>query len=148
MDEKVLLSKEDIVQKIAEESRKIAEVQDEKRKGEQLGKLLQYKTDGKIKLPKVTLAGMMLIESELGDLDNISLSSISNLATILWAILNQNNLDVLKMPSEARKRSVMDVANEIPISELPDYTLAIIDSMGLGGTEPKNSKPARQKKSV
>jgi len=100
-----------------------------------------------VKLPKVTQTAFVLLEEELGKIDGVEVGNIKNLGIMLWALLNQHNLDVVSWGDIERKQSIMKVTSEIVKDDMQDIISKIMDAYATGGTGKVNPASIAKKKS-
>lgn len=102
-----------------------------------LSDFFKEETDGEVKLPKITLNTIALIEEMYGSLDEaLGGGKVSNLGGVLWAICNANNDDVWVWNAEQRKASIREFQSEIDLENLDEYVKAIEKAFGVADSNP------------
>lgn len=114
-------------------------------KNKTLRELLATQTDGEISLPKANLNGISILVEELGNLIEMDLSDLSNLRTIVWALLNQDNDDIVNWSPAQRKRAIFQVGKELDLENLASMMNAVVlaldmKSVGDDGNPTKSSR--------
>lgn len=124
------MSKDEAIKKAMEEA-KAAEGHSARSRARTLAENLRTSTGGKVSLPMVNLNGIALIEEELGGLQELDLSKVSNLRVIVWALLHQDVEDVLDYTPEQRKSGMFEVGKTLTLGNLQDYVEAVTRAMEL-----------------
>lgn len=102
-----------------------------------LSDYFKEETEGEVKLPKITLNTIALIEEMYGSLDEaLGGGKVSNLGGVLWAICNANNDDVWIWTDEQKKASIRIFQSEIDLENLDAYVAAIEKAFGVADQNP------------
>jgi len=122
------MSKEEIAKKVAEDKRiKLEQSVASTRK---LSEYTKDTTTGAIKLPKLTIQTIALIEEMFGSIEEAMNDKFSNIGGILWAILNASNLEVYTWSEQQKKLSIVQFNLEIDLDSIEDYVSAIEELFG------------------
>lgn len=133
MKEEKLLTKEEALERAKKEAAAAADKALESNRT--LKDLLSEKTDGDVVLPRANLNAMALIEEELGSLVEIDLNKISNVRAIVWALLNQENDDVLNWNPRMRKEAIFQVGKDLTFDNIDKVSAAVMTALDMRQAE-------------
>jgi hypothetical protein len=115
-------------------------------KNKTLRELLATRTEGEISLPKANLNGISILVEELGNLVEMDLTNLANLRTIVWALLNQDNDDIVNWSDAQRKKAIFQVGKELDLENLTPMMEAVIQALDMRAADPANPTKSSPKK--